>query len=80
MKEIENSEYFLNYRYVMETPENKALYNYVMLLKSWCIKDAAERGLAKGLVAWLDFGYNHGGDTFIDPEDFDFCWDYEFFG
>ena len=78
MKEIEKSEYFLNYRYVAETPENKALYNYVMLLKSWCIKDAVDRGFAKGLVAWLDFGYNHGGDTFIDPEGFDFYWDYEF--
>ena len=78
MKEIENSDYFLSYRYKEVTPENKALYNYVMLIKSWCISDAVKQGVNTEFVAWLDFGYNHGGDVFINSEEFNFTWEYEF--
>lgn len=78
MQEIEKSEYFLNYRYSQGNPENTAVYNYVMLLKSWCLKDAAEKKYADGLIAWLDFGFNHGGKVFYDEKDFDFYWDYQF--
>lgn len=78
MEEIQESDYFKNYRYYEDIAENKALYNYVMLLKSWCVMDAVERGLANNLVAWMDFGYNHGGDVFTNPLDFDFEWKYSF--
>lgn len=52
-------------------------YNYIMELKSYWIQDAIHRGLADGMIAWIDFGYDHGGDYFYS-EDFDFCWSYDF--
>ena len=77
MKKIDNEPNFLSFRYNSNATENSSLYNYVMLLKSWCIKDAVDSGV-QGLLAWLDFGYNHGGDVFTDPMDFDFEWKYDF--
>ena len=53
-------------------------YNYVMLLKMWCVRDAVERGDAEGMVAWVDFGYNHGGDVLDKNSDFNFLWKYDF--
>ena len=53
------------YRLLRKNPEVwNATYNYVMLLKAWCVCDAIQRGEASGMVAWLDFGYNHGGTRF----------------
>lgn len=52
-------------------------YNYIMALKSYWIQDAIRRGLAKDMIAWIDFGYDHGGDYFYS-EDFDFLWTYDF--
>ena len=78
MRTIDNDKTFLSFRYNPNSAENNSLYNYVMLLKAWCIKDAVDKGLAKGQIAWLDFGYNHGGDRFTDPMDFDFEWKYSF--
>lgn len=77
MQKIDNSKPFLNYRYNPNATENNGFYNYVMLLKTWCIKDAVDNGVT-GQVAWLDFGYNHGGDVFTDPLDFDYEWKYNF--
>ena len=77
MQTIDGSKSFLNFRYNPNATENNGFYNYVMLLKAWCIKDAADKGV-KGQIAWLDFGYNHGGKRFIDPLDFDFEWKYDF--
>lgn len=54
------------------------LYNYVMYLKAHLITDAIQRGLAQGMVAWMDFGYNHGGAFYNKPEEFDFVWSYDF--
>lgn len=53
-------------------------YNYVMLLKMWCVQDAVVRGDAKGMVAWMDFGYNHGGAILDINSDFNFLWKYDF--
>ena len=77
MHTIDGSKSFLNFRYNPNATENNSFYNYVMLLKAWCIKDAVDNGV-KGQIAWLDFGYNHGGKRFIDPLDFDFEWKYDF--
>ncbi len=55
-----------------------ATYNYVMLLKAWCVCDAIQRDDASGMVAWLDFGYNHGGDPIDKNSDFNFEWSYNF--
>lgn len=78
MQEVEKSDYFLSFRYNENLPENKALYNYIMLMKSWCLADAIKQGIDTDFVAWLDFGYNHGGDVFINPEEFSFTWKYNF--
>ena len=77
MQTIDGSKPFLNFRYNPNATENNGFYNYVMLLKAWCIKDASDKGV-KGQIAWLDFGYNHGGKRFTDPLDFDFEWKYDF--
>lgn len=53
-------------------------YNYIMLLKSWCVCDAIENKQADGMVAWVDFGYNHGGYPIDKTSDFFFEWSYEF--
>lgn len=53
-------------------------YNYIMLLKSWCVCDAIKRNQADGMVAWIDFGYNHGGYPIAKSSDFSFEWKYEF--
>lgn len=57
-----------------EWPDNKANYDYIMLMKYWCLYDAVEKGLATGMLAWLDFGFNHGGKSFSDAADFDYLW------
>lgn len=60
-------------------PESwNANYNYIMLMKEWCVQDAINRKLAKGMIAWIDFGFNHGGEYYINSEEFDFEWKYPF--
>lgn len=80
MKVVEgDNQYFKNYRYLKETPENKADYCYIMLLKTWCMRDAVMNGYVKtDIMAWLDFGFNHGGSVFTSEKDFDFLWKYPF--
>lgn len=53
-------------------------YDYIMLLKEWCVQDAVKNEYAKGMIAWIDFGYNHGGVYYKKPEEFDFEWKYNF--
>jgi len=53
-------------------------YNYIMLLKAWCVCDAIKRGQAEGMVAWIDFGYDHGGTPIDKNSDFSFKWVYNF--
>lgn len=74
MEKIANNETFLLYRYTDNPADNNAKYDYVMLLKSWCINDAVEKGYAVGQLAWVDFGFNHGGDLYSNSEEFDFLW------
>lgn len=74
IEKIANDETFLLYRYTDNPADNNAKYDYVMLLKSWCLKDAVEKKYAKGQLAWIDFGFNHGGDVYTNPEEFSFLW------
>lgn len=55
-----------------------ALYDYMVYLKPFFVADAGKRGLADGMVAWLDFGFNHGGEFYTNPVDFNFLWEYDF--
>ena len=74
LESIVRTDDFINYRYMDNSADNNPKYNYIMLLKSWCINDAVEKGYAKGLVAWLDFGFNHGGSVFSNEEEFNYLW------
>lgn len=69
-------------RLVRLFPQNpevwNADYDYVMLLKMWCVKDAVDRCETEMLVAWMDFGYNHGGAVLDINSDFNFLWKYDF--
>lgn len=79
MCEIEKDSYFKKYRYIKNCPDNNAKYDYIMFLKSWCLKDALDKQyINNDFVAWLDFGFNHGGRFFYDEKDFDFTWKYDF--
>lgn len=63
----------------LDHPESwNYLYNYVTGIKPFWVQDAIQRGLADGMVAWIDFGYDHGGEDFPNSEDFDFLWQYQF--
>ena len=77
MLRIESDEGFQNFRYLENDPSNTALYNYVMLLKAWCMADAA-RTHKECNIAWIDFGFNHGGARYIRSEEFDFLWEYPY--
>lgn len=67
------------FRVLKNVPEaSKPDYNYLTILKTYFMADAVERGDANGMVSWIDFGYNHGGETIKNPEDFDFLWTYNF--
>lgn len=64
-----------------KNPESwNANYNYVMLLKEWCINDALQKNIIKDsdMIAWVDFGFNHGGEYYLDPNDFNFEWKWNF--
>ncbi|MCU9612324.1 hypothetical protein OEV98_01955 [Caldibacillus lycopersici] len=53
-------------------------YIYLTLLKSWFVKDAIQKGYVAGKVAWLDFGFNHGGKCYSESSEFDFLWEFDF--
>lgn len=47
------------------------MYNYVTYLKAHLTADAISRGLINTrTVAWIDFGFNHGGATYPNSEEF----------
>ncbi|MCQ2149684.1 MAG: hypothetical protein MJY45_04925 [Bacteroidales bacterium] len=73
------NDFALKFHLRTRNPESwNAEYNYMMLLKEWCVNDAIEKGYVGGMVAWVDFGWNHGGKYYTDPKDFDFEWKYPF--
>lgn len=78
MKDIENNHSFKNFRFFNNALSNTADYCYIMALKWWCLKDAAKLEKSTQMMAWLDFGYNHGGELYVNPRDFNFLWDYDF--
>lgn len=78
MKKVETNNDFKKSRYFYNAMSNKADYCYVMLLKYWALSDAKKRGLIKDFAAWLDFGFNHGGKCYINAEEFDYEWKYDF--
>lgn len=74
MKSISNNKSFNDIRVINNAVSNGYKYDYVMLLKYWCLYDAVKQGHAKGMVSWMDFGFNHGDLCFTNSEEFSFTW------
>ena len=74
MQKIRNNGWFTRFRILPNATSNIPIYSYLMLLKGWFMKEAVMNYHAVGSVAWIDFGFNHGGSLYTHPEDFDFEW------
>ncbi len=79
IKNVMKNKYTWYFRYRLKTPECwNYKYNYIMALKSHFVIDAMKCGWAEGDIAWIDFGFDHGGDNFRVEKEFDFLWKYDF--
>lgn len=77
MERISKKEDFLNFRYFQKASSNNPKYDYLWMMKYYFMNDALNRGLLSEQVAWVDFGFDHGGLLYY-AEDFDFNWEYDF--
>lgn len=77
MERVSKKEDFLNFRYFQKASSNNPKYDYLWMMKYYFMNDALNRGLLSEQVAWVDFGFDHGGILYYD-EDFDFIWEYDF--
>lgn len=79
MRDVENSEFFKLFRMRYDAMENKANYDLVMFLKFWCINEAVKRYCLNDCnIVWMDFGFDHGGECYANPDEFSFEWKYDF--
>ena len=72
MEKVEKDDGYLDFRFFPYEISNNAKYNYIMLMKYYFLKDVSERYRKSGNLAWIDFGFNHGGDCYTNPEEFSF--------
>lgn len=78
MKEVSSNPNFRNSRFFPGALSNEAKYDYVMMLKYWCMNNAVSNNYAKGSLAWVDFGMCHGGKVYSNTEEFNFLWQTHF--
>lgn len=79
MKDVLKNPSAVRFRKRPQNPESyNADYNYITNMKIWFLKNTVEKKFAQGRVAWVDFGYNHGGVYYTKQEEFDFLWEYPF--
>lgn len=78
LEKISHNKDFLNFRYLPEASSNNPKYDYLWMMKYYFMNDAYERGLLSENVVWMDFGFDHGGITYSDAEDYNFLWEYDF--
>lgn len=78
LEKISHNKDFLNFRYLPEASSNNPKYDYLWMMKYYFMNDAYERGLLSENVVWIDFGFDHGGITYSDAEDYNFLWEYDF--
>lgn len=78
MQAIEKDKDFCAFRYFEKAISNTARYDYVVMLKAYWLADAAKRVDKDCMMAWVDFGYNHGDTHYLNSEEFDFLWDTDF--
>ena len=70
---------FLDFHLQRNIPEAiSSKYNYIMAIKAWCCTEAVRRSFTDEMVAWIDFGFNYGGEFYRKKEEFDFLWQYDF--
>lgn len=77
MEEISGNKCFKQSRYYVDDISNEGKYNYIMMMKNWCLATAVKKYHLTGTVAWLDFGYGHGVSYFANEEDWNFNWSYQ---
>ena len=82
MKKVMSNDILLKFHFPKETKRPNAWnvnYNYITYLKPYFVNKAIKDYNLKNLVAWWDFGFNHGGELgILDPNDFNFLWQYNF--
>ena len=78
MLKISCNNNFKDCRYYNVALSNKAEYDYIMMLKYWCLKEASSLVSENTDLAWIDFGFNHGDSFYTNSEDFNFLWEYDF--
>ena len=78
MEKVSNDISFARFRYYENALSNQSLYDYIMFLKWWTLQDAAKHYSGDTMMAWIDFGYNKGGDYYLKCNEFDYLWDYDF--
>ena len=78
MKQVEANSKFVQWRYRNNDISNEADYDYIMLMKYWCMADAVKYCENETTIAWIDFGWNHGGQKFVSSEEFSYEWNYDF--
>lgn len=77
MKKVSEIKSFRKFRWLENAFSNNPRYNYLWMMKYYFMSDALDRGLLGESVAWVDFGFDHGGTKFYDQEDFNFTWSYD---
>lgn len=73
MRGIAENKECQDFRMRPDSPEtHNAEYDLIMLLKAWALNDAAISFPEYKTLAWIDFGFGHGNETFTRKEDFEF--------
>ncbi len=73
---VASQPYSKNFRLTPDNPECWNVdYNFVMHMKYWFMQDASRHLNDNEMLAWIDFGYNHGGEYYLDSEQFAFLWE-----
>ena len=78
MEKASKNQDFLNFRYLPKASSNNPKYDYLWMMKYYFMNDAYNKGMLSEDVAWVDFGFDHGGIAYCDSKDFDFKWEYDF--
>ena len=77
-KAVANSleEKYVNWRYLKHVLDLNPKYDHVMFMKNYFLKDSYDKNYIKtDYVAWLDFGFNHGGRFIEKKETFSVKWE-----
>lgn len=73
IKKVSENELSTQFHINSTFPESwNPYYNYVVILKEWCVQDAVKNNPKLNYIVWIDFGFNHGGEYYTNSGDFDF--------